>query len=69
MSGQAIVRIRDHDWLVALATNPWEQSSGLGGVPSIPVGTGMLFDLGYLDGIPPALAVPERPVPNGVRAG
>jgi tRNA-binding protein len=30
---------------------------------------GMLFDLGYADGIQPALAVPERPVPNGTRAG
>jgi len=30
---------------------------------------GMLFDLGYEDGIAPALAVPERPVPNGARAG
>lgn len=30
---------------------------------------GMLFDLGYADGIPPALAMPERPVPNGTRAG
>jgi tRNA-binding protein len=30
---------------------------------------GMLFDLGYEDGIMPALAVPERPVPNGARAG
>jgi len=30
---------------------------------------GMLFDLGYDDGIAPALAVPERPVPNGTRAG
>ncbi len=30
---------------------------------------GMLFDLGYEDGITPALAVPERPVPNGARAG
>ena len=33
------------------------------------VSEGMLFDLGYLDGITPTLAVPERPVPNGVRAG
>jgi tRNA-binding protein len=33
------------------------------------ISQGMLFDLGYEDGIPPALAVPERPVPNGVRAG
>jgi tRNA-binding protein len=30
---------------------------------------GMLFDLGYADGITPALAMPERPVPNGTRAG
>jgi len=29
----------------------------------------MLFDLGYSDGIAPALAIPERPVPNGTRAG
>src|SRR4051812_44889898 len=30
---------------------------------------GMLFDLGYADGIPPALAVPERELPDGARAG
>jgi tRNA-binding EMAP/Myf-like protein len=30
---------------------------------------GMLFDIGYADGITPVLATPERPVPNGVRAG
>ncbi|MEL6109514.1 MAG: tRNA-binding protein [Planctomycetota bacterium] len=30
---------------------------------------GMLFDIGYADGVPPALAMPERPVPNGTRAG
>jgi tRNA-binding protein len=29
----------------------------------------MLFDLGYADGVPPALAVPERPMPDGARAG
>jgi tRNA-binding protein len=33
------------------------------------VSEGMLFDLGYADGIVPALAVPERPVPDGTRAG
>jgi len=33
------------------------------------VSEGMLFDLGYADGITPVLAVPERPVPNGTRAG
>jgi len=30
---------------------------------------GMLFDLGFADGITPVLAVPEAPVPNGTRAG
>lgn len=29
---------------------------------------GMLFDLGYEDGIIPVLAVPEKQVPNGTRA-
>jgi tRNA-binding protein len=33
------------------------------------VSEGMLFDLGYADGIVPALAMPERTVPNGTRAG
>jgi tRNA-binding protein len=30
---------------------------------------GMLLDLGYADGIPPALAIPARPMPDGTRAG
>ena len=30
---------------------------------------GMLFDLGYADGVPPCLASPERPMPDGTRAG
>lgn len=30
---------------------------------------GMLFDLGYADGIVPALAQPESEVPDGTRAG
>ncbi|MGE0237088.1 MAG: hypothetical protein AB7F09_05220 [Parvibaculaceae bacterium] len=29
----------------------------------------MLFDIGYADGITPVLAMPEKPVPNGTRAG
>ena len=29
---------------------------------------GMLFDLGFQDGITPVLAVPEAPVPDGTRA-
>jgi tRNA-binding protein len=33
------------------------------------VSEGMLFDIGFADGITPVLAVPERPVPNGSRAG
>jgi methionine--tRNA ligase beta chain len=33
------------------------------------VSEGMLFDIGYADGVKPALAMPERPVPNGMRAG
>lgn len=33
------------------------------------VSEGMLLDLGFADGITPALAVPERPVPDGTRAG
>jgi tRNA-binding protein len=30
---------------------------------------GMLFDIGYADGVRPVLAVPEGEVPNGTRAG
>jgi len=33
------------------------------------ISEGMLFDIGYADGIRPVLAVPEGPVPNGTRAG
>jgi len=33
------------------------------------ISEGMLFDLGYADGVKPALAIPERRVPNGSRAG
>ena len=33
------------------------------------VSEGMLFDIGYADGIVPVLAVPEKLMPNGVRAG
>ena len=33
------------------------------------VSEGMLFDIGYADGILPVLAMPEKPVPNGSRAG
>jgi tRNA-binding protein len=30
---------------------------------------GMLFDIGYADGVKPCLAMPENLVPNGTRAG
>ena len=33
------------------------------------VSEGMLFDIGYPDGITPVLAVPEAEVPDGTRAG
>ena len=30
---------------------------------------GMIFDIGYADSLLPVMAVPERPIPNGSRAG
>jgi tRNA-binding protein len=33
------------------------------------VSEGMLFDIGYADGITPVLAVPEQKVPDGTRVG
>jgi methionine--tRNA ligase beta chain len=33
------------------------------------VSEGMVLDLGYADGLLPALAFPERPIPDGARAG
>jgi tRNA-binding protein len=30
---------------------------------------GMMFDVGYADNLTPVLATPEKPVPNGTRAG
>lgn len=33
------------------------------------VSEGMLFDIGYADGITPVLAIPESAVPDGTRAG
>lgn len=33
------------------------------------ISQGMLFDIGYGDGLRPCLAMPENPVPNGARAG
>ncbi|HKV38040.1 MAG TPA: tRNA-binding protein [Blastocatellia bacterium] len=33
------------------------------------VSEGMLFDIGYADGLKPVLAIPEARVPDGTRAG
>ena len=33
------------------------------------ISEGMLFDIGYTDGITPVLSVPEKAVPNGTRVG
>ena len=33
------------------------------------ISEGMLFDIGYADGIVPVLAQPEKPVPDGTRVG
>jgi tRNA-binding protein len=33
------------------------------------ISQGMIFDIGYADGIIPVLAVPEKTVPDGCRAG
>ncbi len=33
------------------------------------ISQGMLFDIGYADGVLPALAMPERSLPDGTRAG
>jgi tRNA-binding protein len=33
------------------------------------ISQGMLFDIGYADGVKPCLAIPEIPIPDGARAG
>jgi tRNA-binding protein len=33
------------------------------------ISEGMLFDIGYADGVTPVLAMPEKLVPDGTRAG
>lgn len=47
MAGQAVVKIGNNEWLTDVATLPWELEQGLGGLPELPTGTGMLFDLGF----------------------
>ena len=33
------------------------------------ISEGMLFDIGFADGLLPVLAIPEKPTPDGARAG
>ncbi len=47
MAGQVRVTIGDKEWLASLASDPWELTQGLGGIPAIPPSTGMLFDMGF----------------------
>ncbi len=47
MVGQALLTIKDKQWAVDIVSTPWEQSQGLGGLTALPVGIGMLFDMGY----------------------
>ncbi len=50
---------------------PWaRQRLGCTGGDVVTLGPeGMLFDIGYADGVRPVLAAPETPVPDGTRAG
>jgi len=47
MPGQAIVTIKDKQWVVDVATTYLELAQGLGGLPEMTPMTGMLFDLGF----------------------
>ena len=47
MAGQVRVTIGSKDWLASLASTPSELVQGLGGIPEMPQGTGMLFDMGF----------------------
>ncbi len=47
MAGQALVAIKDKQWAVDIAITHWELEQGLGGLPELPLETGMLFDLGF----------------------
>jgi uncharacterized membrane protein (UPF0127 family) len=46
MSGQATITVKNKTLNVSLAIESWELTQGLGGLPAIPPGSGMLFDLG-----------------------
>ncbi len=47
MAGQVKVTIGEKEWLASLASAPWELMQGLGGIPEMDPGAGMLFDMGF----------------------
>jgi len=51
MAGQVKITIGDNEWLASLASTSWELVQGLGGIPVMAPGTGMLFDLGFAQDI------------------
>ena len=51
MAIEATLTIRNREWAVSLADTPWELAEGLGGLTELPLGTGMLFDTGWMQTI------------------
>lgn len=51
MAGQVKITIEDKEWLASLSSTYWELVHGLGGIPEMETGTGMLFDLGFAQDI------------------
>jgi len=47
MAGQAVVTIGAKQWLVDIASMPWELTQGLGDLAELAAGAGMLFDTGF----------------------
>ena len=53
--------------MTAMKPAPVKPPVALADLEKLDVRVGL--DVGYADGITPVLAVPERPVPDGARAG
>ncbi len=51
MAGQVKIKITDKEWLASLSSTYFELVQGLGGIPEMDAGTGMLFDLGFTQDI------------------
>ncbi|MEQ4489569.1 MAG: DUF192 domain-containing protein [Dehalococcoides mccartyi] len=51
MAGQVKITIENKEWLASLSNTYWEMVQGLGGIPEMDAGTGMLFDLGFAQDI------------------